>query len=434
MFVRTACRRKPDTAHRQSRSYGAARGPTSPAALGRDGPAGGVGWRHGVASYDGPRGRRRAARPRPPQRLLRTVDGLLGDDWSAPVRAARLDPRRTSSPTSRSTREGADRGSCTAWSPTSEDRSTDVRLRRGPDADIARRSPPADPDEIRDRLIGAATRPATTRSPPCPTAAGTTASSARPAAAPCAPASLAGMRLREVEIHHVDLDAGYSRVDWSEAFAVLLLDAMAKRLDPPDRVRGAPARRRPDLGARRRPRTPTARRRRHRSGRRPGLVADRPRPAPETLSCSRGELPRSRAGDLMSPRLHRRGLPRRRARPPYRGLRLEITKLAVDEQMSNNCYLLRCTDTGDQVLIDAADDAPTAARADRRRRPHHRGHHPPALGPPPRARRRRRRPPARSMVAGEPDADAITEQTGVAVDQRVGRRRPDPRRHLLARA
>src|SRR3954447_19159193 len=37
---------------------------------------------------------------------------------------------------------------------------------------------------------------------------------------------------------------------------------------------------------------------------------------------------------------------------------LEITKLAVDEQMSNNCYLLRCRDTGEQVLIDAADDAP----------------------------------------------------------------------------
>jgi hypothetical protein len=37
---------------------------------------------------------------------------------------------------------------------------------------------------------------------------------------------------------------------------------------------------------------------------------------------------------------------------------LEITKVAVDAQMSNNCYLLRCTETGDQVLIDAADDAP----------------------------------------------------------------------------
>ena len=35
---------------------------------------------------------------------------------------------------------------------------------------------------------------------------------------------------------------------------------------------------------------------------------------------------------------------------------LEITKLAVDPQMHNNCYLLRCTDTGDQVLIDAADE------------------------------------------------------------------------------
>jgi glyoxylase-like metal-dependent hydrolase (beta-lactamase superfamily II) len=36
---------------------------------------------------------------------------------------------------------------------------------------------------------------------------------------------------------------------------------------------------------------------------------------------------------------------------------LIITKLAVDEQMSNNVYLLRCRATDDQVLIDAADDA-----------------------------------------------------------------------------
>ena len=33
---------------------------------------------------------------------------------------------------------------------------------------------------------------------------------------------------------------------------------------------------------------------------------------------------------------------------------LTITKLAVDEQMSNNAYLLRCRETGDQVLVDAA--------------------------------------------------------------------------------
>jgi glyoxylase-like metal-dependent hydrolase (beta-lactamase superfamily II) len=36
---------------------------------------------------------------------------------------------------------------------------------------------------------------------------------------------------------------------------------------------------------------------------------------------------------------------------------LTITKLAVSD-MSNNVYLLRCRRTGEQVLIDAADDAP----------------------------------------------------------------------------
>ena len=37
--------------------------------------------------------------------------------------------------------------------------------------------------------------------------------------------------------------------------------------------------------------------------------------------------------------------------------KLIITKLAVDEQMSNNVYLLRCRETDEQLLIDAADDA-----------------------------------------------------------------------------
>ena len=101
-------------------------------------------------------------------------------------------------------------------------------------------------------------------------------------------ASLPGMRLREVEIHHVDLGAGYTTADWSPAFAVLLLDAMTKRLEPPERVRGAAARRRPHLDLRPDgddgPRSS------------PAPAADlgwwlTGRPAPETLSCSRGELP-----------------------------------------------------------------------------------------------------------------------------------------------
>jgi maleylpyruvate isomerase len=40
------------------------------------------------------------------------------------------------------------------------------------------------------------------------------------------------MRWRELEIHHADLDAGYSCADWTPAFAEHLLDAMAKRLRP----------------------------------------------------------------------------------------------------------------------------------------------------------------------------------------------------------
>ena len=35
------------------------------------------------------------------------------------------------------------------------------------------------------------------------------------------------MRLREVEIHHVDLGAGYTSGDWSPAFAARTLDQLA---------------------------------------------------------------------------------------------------------------------------------------------------------------------------------------------------------------
>jgi maleylpyruvate isomerase len=40
------------------------------------------------------------------------------------------------------------------------------------------------------------------------------------------------MRVREVEIHHADLDAGYAAGDWPDGFRVLLLDSMTKRHFP----------------------------------------------------------------------------------------------------------------------------------------------------------------------------------------------------------
>ena len=42
-------------------------------------------------------------------------------------------------------------------------------------------------------------------------------------------AAIPGMRLREVEIHHVDLAAGFDPTGWSDAFAAHLITAMVKR-------------------------------------------------------------------------------------------------------------------------------------------------------------------------------------------------------------
>jgi glyoxylase-like metal-dependent hydrolase (beta-lactamase superfamily II) len=97
---------------------------------------------------------------------------------------------------------------------------------------------------------------------------------------------------------------------------------------------------------------------------------------------------------------------------------LIITKVAVDPQMSNNCYVLRCRATDQQVLIDAADDAPalltllgSAGAAKIITTHQHWDHH--------RALKAVADATGAVIVAGEPDAAAITEQTGVVVDDAV---------------
>ena len=97
---------------------------------------------------------------------------------------------------------------------------------------------------------------------------------------------------------------------------------------------------------------------------------------------------------------------------------VRITKVAVDEKMSNNCYLLRCLSTGEQVLIDAAAEPDTLLLADRRRRAAHRRHDPPHWDHH-RALRAVVDATGAEVVAGAPDADAITEQTDVAVQRRL---------------
>ncbi len=98
---------------------------------------------------------------------------------------------------------------------------------------------------------------------------------------------------------------------------------------------------------------------------------------------------------------------------------LSITKVAVDPDMSNNCYLLECVDTGELLLIDAAAEADrlleligerslTTILTTHQHWDHHR-----ALAALKAAH------PGAVVIAGTPDADAITEQTGVPVERRV---------------
>lgn len=97
---------------------------------------------------------------------------------------------------------------------------------------------------------------------------------------------------------------------------------------------------------------------------------------------------------------------------------LRVTKLAVDPEMSNNCYLLRCGETGEQVLVDAAAQARRlldlvgldglgAVVTTHQHWDHHR-----ALSDVVTAT-------GAEVMVGEPDADAVTEQTGVPVDRRL---------------
>ena len=98
------------------------------------------------------------------------------------------------------------------------------------DADIEELAK-ADPTELRGRLLAATTRftDVCLRIPP-ETWEGTVH---RTPGGPTFPAvQVPTKRLTEVEVHHVDLDAGYDRTMWSPEFAASLVGAMSRSLEP----------------------------------------------------------------------------------------------------------------------------------------------------------------------------------------------------------
>ncbi len=142
------------------------------------------------------------------------------------------------------------------------------------------------PAAIRTRLLGASTDLTDAMAAIPPDAWRTTVE--RVPGGPVFPASaVADMRLREVEIHHVDLAAAYDRGDWPSAFAALLVDgALARRAaqggEPEFSVRATDLDREWDAGA-----GPTV----------SGTAADlgwwlTGRGRGEGLTCEGGELPR----------------------------------------------------------------------------------------------------------------------------------------------
>ena len=309
------------------------------------------------------------------RRLVRTVDAMTDDQWAAAEPAARLDPRprrRAPDPERRGAvrrARGRARGAAGA----------DVRLRRRATptsptlaaAVAVRAARPVPGLDHGDRRVGrgAGRQPGRHDDRADARAGGRSR-----------PARSALMRMREVEIHHADLGLDYTAADWPPEFVVLLLDSRADARTTASRfvAHATDLDRSWTFGSG----GPTV----SGAGQRSGMVGDRPGHRRRTDQRRR---PGAEDGAVVS---YYTGEVTPGGPPDIRELdSLTITKVAVDEKMSNNCYLLTCKHTGEQVLIDAADALRDAAAADRRRRADPRGHHPPALGPPPRPRRRRRR-------------------------------------------
>lgn len=226
-------------------------------------------------------------------RVVRTVDGLSDDAWSEPSglpdwsRAKVVAHLALNAEALIRVLHGVvadDEGDEGAGSPATMYDSDEQRA-----ADIAGLAT-ADPSDIRDRLLGATSTLADAIAA-VPDDRWETRAERTPGGTSLRIAAIPGMRWRELEIHHVDLDAGYTTADWSTDFGEHLVDAMVKRLatEPAFEIRPLDSDRSWVVG----------------SG---GAEAAYPVPVvtgpvgdlgwwltgrsvPETISCSQGELP-----------------------------------------------------------------------------------------------------------------------------------------------
>jgi maleylpyruvate isomerase len=156
-------------------------------------------------------------------RLVRTVDGFQGNDWSAPsglpgwTRAHVVAHLALNAEGLAAALTGIVQDEPTPMYSSTEDRDRDIEELAADDT-----------AELRERLLAGCTLYADAWTALPDDLGGATFE--RTPGGPTIPAGATlGMRLREVEIHHVDLDAGYSRTDWPDRFCEILLGSMTRR-------------------------------------------------------------------------------------------------------------------------------------------------------------------------------------------------------------
>lgn len=169
------------------------------------------------------------------QRLVRTVDGFRGDDWSAPSllpdwsRAHVVAHLALNGEALGGVLRGAADGEPVPMYPSQDARDTDI-------ADLAA----GDHAELRGRLLASLTtfEDAVVELPEEKWSGRFARTDADDPSFPLNAVPL--MRVREIEVHHADLGAGYAADQWPTAFAETVVEGMVRRLDPETPFRVTP--------------------------------------------------------------------------------------------------------------------------------------------------------------------------------------------------
>lgn len=160
------------------------------------------------------------------QRLARTVDGFTDDDWAAPSllpdwsRAHVVAHLALNGEALRDVLKGVVEGEPVPMYESPEKRDTDIE-------ELAS----AGPAELRERVLAVLTTFQDAMLA-LPESAWAGRFERTPGGQELPLKALPLMRVREIEIHHADLDAGYTADQWPSTFAEAVVDGMVKRLDP----------------------------------------------------------------------------------------------------------------------------------------------------------------------------------------------------------